>query len=563
MRVLEIIATVTLLVGAAIADVNLSQALAQIPTCTQECGVNMLVPAQCQLSDLSNCLCTNSTLQLEFALCVLESCDLADQFVTSTVLQNEICKGVPIPSRSAEIIRDVIIISAFTYVIIGLRFYSRALVTSKMWWDDWAIALAALLIIPMTIIPIFNATRGFGKHFWDVPPQNLVLLRKAFVYAAAGFSIFEDFIIMMLPFWELKDLSLNLRKKIALMFLFALGSFACITSMIRLKYIVAYGRSVDVTYGNVDVILWSVLEDYVAIICASLMCFRPLFIRFLPSMLPATGLSESKNTGSQAWAQARGNSKLASKLGAGAKGYELNSQDDEAKDKQGKAIRVQKTWITQTSSAEELPERSYSTESHGRSEELWQDHVVTLSGNIRIMTRDGTPHYRRSSSHTSKFKRERTSLFASFNMDFHQKNKINISSLSLDEQRFFRLYGKLPSKLSHLTEHKYFDSGDYALSNAGKASSVDTESVGSQHPLPENIPHLSSPGVGIASQGGSGNSNINPGTAGGSQSASPVKESTHLSRETSVDLLEDKKKADKEIGSANPPPAKDGISVGK
>ncbi|KAL5345038.1 hypothetical protein ACLOAV_009991 [Pseudogymnoascus australis] len=137
------------------------------------------------------------------------------------------------------------------------------------------------------------------------------------------------------------------------------------------------------------------------------------------------------------------------------------------------------------------------------------------------------------------------------------------NSLSLDEQRFFRLYGKLPSKFSHLTEHKYFDSGDYALSKAGKAMSVDTESVGSQHPLLENIPRLSSPGVGIASQGGSGNSNINPGTAGGSQSASAVKESTHWSRETSVDLLEDKKKAAKEVGSANPPPAKDGISVKK
>ena len=99
-------------------------------------------------------------------------------------------------------------------------------------------------------------------------------------------------------------------------------------------------RSIDV---NVDVILWSVLEDYVAIICASLMCFRPLFIRFMRSMLPTIGLSESKNTGSQARAQARGSSKFASKLGARAKGYELHSQDDEANDKQRKAIRVQKT----------------------------------------------------------------------------------------------------------------------------------------------------------------------------------------------------------------------------
>jgi hypothetical protein len=126
--------------------------------------------------------------------------------------------------------------------------------------------------------------------------------------------------------------------------------------------------------GNVDVILWSVLEDYVAIICASLMCFRPLFIKFMPSMLPTTSLSESKTPGSQAWAQARGDSKVAGKLGAGAKGYELKSQDDEAKHKQENAIRVQKTWITQTSSVEELPERSCSIESHGRNEELWQDH---------------------------------------------------------------------------------------------------------------------------------------------------------------------------------------------
>ena len=129
-------------------------------------------------------------------------------------------------------------------------------------------------------------------------------------------------------------------------------------------------RSID---GNVDVILWSVLEDYVAVICASLMCFRPLFIKCLPLLLPTTGLSECKTTQSQACAQVRGNSKLASKLGAAAKGYELHSQDVDGKDKQGKAIRVQRTWVTQTSSADDLPERSYSIESHGRSEDMWQD----------------------------------------------------------------------------------------------------------------------------------------------------------------------------------------------
>ena len=114
-------------------------------------------------------------------------------------------------------------------------------------------------------------------------------------------------------------------------------------------------------------------------------------------------------------------------------------------------------------------------------------------------------------------------------------------SLSPDEQRLFRLYGKLPSKSDHLAKHlkerKYFDSGDYALSKAGKASSVDTGSVGSQHPLPENIPHLSSPGV-SGVNGGSGNGNVQLGTGGAAQSGSPVKESSFLNRETSAEDIE-------------------------
>ncbi|KAF4636239.1 hypothetical protein G7Y89_g1837 [Cudoniella acicularis] len=154
-------------------------------------------------------------------------------------------------------------------------------------------------------------------------------------------------------------------------------------------------------------------------------------------------------------------------------------------------------------------------------------------------------------------------------MNPHQKNKIDINSLSPDEQRLFRLYGKLPSKSDHLAKHlkerKYFDSGDYALSKAGKASSVDTGSVGSQHPLPENIPHLSSPGVGNPSQGGSGNGNIQHGGTAGLPSGSPVKESSFLNRETSVDEVDevdDKDKVGQRLNdSVSPPPAKEGIPI--
>lgn len=98
----------------------------------------------------------------------------------------------------------------------------------------------------------------------------------------------------------------------------------------------------------------------------------------------------------------------------------------------------------------------------------------------------------------------------------------------------FRLYGKLPSRSDHFAKHlkdrKYFDSGDYAMSKAGKGDGVDACAVGSQHPVPENIPHLSSPvnnGASIPKHG-------QHGAIASIQAGSPVKESSFLNRETSA-----------------------------
>jgi len=144
-----------------------------------------------------------------------------------------------------------------------------------------------------------------------------------------------------------------------------------------------------------------------------------------------------------------------------------------------------------------------------------------------------------------------------FNMNPHQKNKVDINSLSPDEQRLFRLYGKVPSKTDHLAKHlkerKYFDSGDYALSKSGAASSVDTGSVGTQHPLPENIPHLSKPmsGPGTPNQGGMGNGNgplQSKGGIPGVKAGSPVKDNSFLNRQSSVNDVDKPKEEENKNG---------------
>jgi hypothetical protein len=124
---------------------------------------------------------------------------------------------------------------------------------------------------------------------------------------------------------------------------------------------------------------------------------------------------------------------------------------------------------------------------------------------------------------------------------------MNTQKMSAEEAKLFRLYGKLPNKkdllqnklkvyprrhytlklyADHLTqERKYFDSGDYALSKAGKAGDVGVTQVGREHPNPEKIPHIAPP-TPTGTNGQSGN--------GQEKAGSPVKEHTFLHRETSL-----------------------------
>ncbi|EIM85866.1 Endosulfine-domain-containing protein [Stereum hirsutum FP-91666 SS1] len=96
--------------------------------------------------------------------------------------------------------------------------------------------------------------------------------------------------------------------------------------------------------------------------------------------------------------------------------------------------------------------------------------------------------------------------------------KIDISSLTEEEQKLFRLYGKLPTHKNVLTkmqkDRKYFDSGDYALSKAGVAPQ---NAVGTAIPNPENIPHASTP----STNNHNGGLSVSPNNS----ATSPVRES--------------------------------------
>ena len=162
-----------------------------------------------------------------------------------------------------------------------------------------------------------------------------------------------------------------------------------------------------------------------------------------------------------------------------------------------------------------------------------------------------------------------------------------------------RLYGKMPTKKDLLQnklrvsnslphnlinlifphqERKYFDSGDYALSKAGKASDVGVTNIGSRHPVPENIPHLTATSPGASNPVGASNGGLTsiqgqqiPGSISGHPSSigfqgrSPTKESSFLHQGTNAD--ESESGTDSSISrkgkeaSTSPPPAREGVPI--
>ncbi|KAK2036520.1 hypothetical protein LZ31DRAFT_615374 [Colletotrichum somersetense] len=95
--------------------------------------------------------------------------------------------------------------------------------------------------------------------------------------ASAILSIIEDFFILGMPIQQLRNLQLGKKKKLAVCFMLSLGSFACITSIVRLQALVILAKSYDITWDNVDAVKWSITEISCALMCGSLPALRPVF----------------------------------------------------------------------------------------------------------------------------------------------------------------------------------------------------------------------------------------------------------------------------------------------
>ncbi|KAH6658663.1 hypothetical protein BKA67DRAFT_501427, partial [Truncatella angustata] len=289
---------------------------------------------------VEDCICTNNTLMSGLSTCVQSSCRFSDQVTAGTLLMS-MCAAYPKESRVNDV-RTVAIVALvlddwtaiFATIILlggaGMELASAELGFGRHFWDvpvtrasrllqifytveifyTWIklIAKASILLLYMRVftarwfkfacysclayccvsLTVFTFVIAFQctpvEAIWNRFVTGSCLNVNAIGYSGAILSVVEDVVLIVLPIPELRKLQISGRKRIGVGLMFALASFATVTSLVRLKYLVQFAQSFDSTFDNVDTIVWSMIELTCIIVCGSLPPLRPWFGKLIPSI---------------------------------------------------------------------------------------------------------------------------------------------------------------------------------------------------------------------------------------------------------------------------------------
>ncbi|KAK8120829.1 hypothetical protein PG999_004949 [Apiospora kogelbergensis] len=158
--------------------------------------------------------------------------------------------------------------------------------------DEYKIPYMAIMALSVlwALISIFLITFSCAPvaAFWDKTIPNFTCNFSTGLVASVG-NIITDFVILLLPIPVVLQLNMGTTQKLACLGIFAVGSFACVVSILRL---VLLPSATDVTYTSAVTAAWTMAEVTAGLICPCLMTLRP----FLRRVAPMLGLSRGQSS---------------------------------------------------------------------------------------------------------------------------------------------------------------------------------------------------------------------------------------------------------------------------
>ncbi|KAL7791486.1 putative PTH11-type G-protein coupled receptor protein [Trichoderma ceciliae] len=122
----------------------------------------------------------------------------------------------------------------------------------------------------------------YWAQYYDDPPQGICIDLNKFAWANAGMGLAVDLWMIVLPLWQVRRLNLHWKKKIGVIFMFLIGAFVSVISLLRLKSVIFFANLINPTWDQWNVAWWSTMEVNIGIICTCLPTVRLILKRMFP-----------------------------------------------------------------------------------------------------------------------------------------------------------------------------------------------------------------------------------------------------------------------------------------
>jgi hypothetical protein len=120
------------------------------------------------------------------------------------------------------------------------------------------------------------------SFFWNRDIKGKCMDLQALAYASSASAIVQDFILLILPLVFIRNVKMKKYRKIGAAFMFSIGSFGCITTILRLHTLTTFKISIDPTWDYVPTTIWTEFELAAGGLCVSLPSIRIFVIKALP-----------------------------------------------------------------------------------------------------------------------------------------------------------------------------------------------------------------------------------------------------------------------------------------
>ena len=146
------------------------------------------------------------------------------------------------------------------------------------------------LLLPAACWGIFGGTFLCSPtaKLWNPTLAGHCMSAQDYWYSVAGINIGLDFLVLLLPLPAITTLRLPRKQKFGLIFVFLLGFFVCVVSVIRLLTVLVTSMRGDFVASGVWAVIWSAVEANVGIVCASLLALKPLAAKLFPKLMEET-----------------------------------------------------------------------------------------------------------------------------------------------------------------------------------------------------------------------------------------------------------------------------------